>query len=109
MSYVKTSEDMFKLIEIARQEELARLTKDKLKDGPSSKNHSLLSKDVTKQKVREMLERKKREMILKIGTNSSAGSSLKDTFLLERTEVPKGGNYVFISDEENELGAFASK
>ena len=57
----ETSQDMFKQIETARQEELARLTKDK----PSSKNnHSLASNEVTKQKVREMLERKKREMIL---------------------------------------------
>ena len=96
-----TSEDVFKQIETARQEELARLTKDKLKHGSSSKNDSLPSNEVTKQKVREMLERKKREMNLRNGTNSSTGSSLKEAFL-KMTEVQKGGNVVFNSDEETE-------
>ena len=57
--------------------------------------------EVTKQKVREMLERKKREMNLRNGTNSSTGSSLKEAFL-KMTEVQRGGNVVFNSDEETE-------
>merc|ERR1719318_950236 len=102
----ETSEDMFKQMETARQEELARLTKDKLKAESSS--HYLQSNAVTKQKVREMLERKKREINLRNVTNSSAGSSLKDAFL-KKTDVQKGGNNLFLSDEENEPVAFAGK
>ena len=48
-------------------------------------------------------------MNLIIGTNSSAGSSLKDVFLLKKTEVQEGCNDVFISDEENEQSTFSSK
>merc|ERR1719318_874070 len=40
-------------------------------------------------------------MNLRNVTNSSAGSSLKSAFL-EKTEVEKGGNDLFISDEEND-------
>merc|ERR1719470_341942 len=105
----ETSEDVFKQMETARQEELARLTKDKLKTESSAQNnHFLPSNGVTKLKVKEMLERKKREMNLRNVTNSSAGSSLKNAFL-ENTEVEKGGNDLFISDEENEEVAFSSK
>jgi len=103
----ETSVDMFKQMETARQEELARLTKYKLKAEASPKiTHSQSSNEVTRQKVREMLERKKREMFVRNGTNSSAGSSLKDA---KKTEVQKDGHDVFNSDEENEQVAFTSK
>jgi len=94
--------DMFEQIEKARREELARLRMNRSSQGSSIKtNTSQSSNEVTKQKVRKMLERKKREMSLRNETFSSAGSSLKESFL-RNIEVQKSGNEVFDSDEENE-------
>ena len=93
------SEDMFEQIEKARREELEKLSKNWLSQGSSIKFQS--SKEVTKQKVSEMLQRKKREMSLRNGNFSSTGSSLKDS-VLKNLEVQKNGNEVFNSDEESE-------
>jgi len=92
-------EDMFEQIEKARREELEKMNKNRLSQGSSIKFQT--SKEVTKQKVSEMLQRKKREMSLRNGNFSSTGSSLKDS-VLTNLEVQKNGNEVFNSDEESE-------
>ena len=71
-------EDMFEQIEKARREELEKLSKNR---SQSSSIKFQSSKEVTKQKVSEMLQRKKREMSLRNGNFSSTGSSLKDSVL----------------------------
>jgi len=93
--------DMIEQIEKARREELAKLRINRSSQGSSIKtNTSQSTNGFTKQKVREMLERKKREMSLRNGTFSSAGSSLKESFL-RNIEVQKSGNEVFDSNKEN--------
>ena len=92
-------EDMFEQMEKARREELEKLSKNRISQGSIIKFQS--SKEVTKQKVSEMLQRKKREMSLRNGNFSSTGSSLNDS-VLRNLEVQKNGNEVFNSDEESE-------
>ena len=96
-------EEMFKQIEKGRKEELEKFRQEKSAQFllTKNKNNFQTSNDLTKHKIWDLLERKKREMNLRNESISSAGSSYNETFL-RNVEVRRGSfKEAFNSDEEN--------
>merc|ERR1719186_1860942 len=90
-------EELFKQIEESRKEELEKLQKSAQASWPRNKGIQS-SNELTKQKIKEMLERKKREINLRSETVSSDRSFPRSVFD-QKVEVNGGLNEVFDSDE----------
>jgi len=100
-------EEMFKQIEKGRKEEIEKFRQEKSAEVllTKNKNNFQSSDDLTKQKIRDMLVRKKREMNHRNESISSVGSSYNDTFL-RKVEVRRDRyKEAFNSDDENAADA----
>jgi len=89
-------EDMFRQIEKSRREEVARLTREKMYENIPNRTSDT---EVTRQKVRQMLERKKKEVDLRHGIESSTSSSIQN-FLPKSSDVTQE---IFESDSGEDI------